>query len=141
MTHSLVHSPPIFDDPNHPEFKPCFEKHGFVILSNAVEGGPAVVEKNFWKDIGEITAGSTSQDNFSDPGAVWLPSLRGIMSTRGIVHGRFAWKVKQSERVKQAFATLFDEQDLVVSMDCVIADRKDVKSPSFWLHKDQWHGD
>ena len=49
----------------------------------------------------------------------WHVDLRGIVSG-SIAQGAGAWYVRGLPRVKQAFAQIWGDEDLIVSMDCVL---------------------
>lgn len=113
------------------------QDHGYAILNGILR---VEVEKrrfleNFWAAMSSIlpTMDPQRRDTWNFP-----KGFRGIVSTYGLPQADFAWMARASPRMRLAFSRIFDTQDLVVSLDAVIAEEgipRSVLPP--WLHKDQ----
>lgn len=67
----------------------------------------------------------------------------GLMATRGLPHGKFAWKCRLNEKIKKLFGIIFHEDNsdaLATGLDCPFFSPLDaeVQSANYeWLHVDQ----
>jgi hypothetical protein len=77
--------------------------------------------------------------------AKWCESLgkRGVVSQRGLAHGKFAWQSRLHPNVRHVFSTLFgvDSKDMTTGLDCPFWASLEVSSVSKpnlqWLHCDR----
>eukprot|EP00931_Biecheleriopsis_adriatica_P027994 TRINITY_DN16743_c1_g1_i1.p1 TRINITY_DN16743_c1_g1~~TRINITY_DN16743_c1_g1_i1.p1 ORF type:complete len:473 (+),score=75.02 TRINITY_DN16743_c1_g1_i1:47-1465(+) len=128
-----------FKNPEDSRFAAFFRANGFVVLKDVLKKPTHTkLLSEFWKAWEHVNPACRRKQRDS-----WAFPLgyKSIQPHYGLAQSDFAWMVRQSPRVKQAFASLFKEQDLVVSMDAVILSDRNFQraSPSLkpWLHKDQ----
>lgn len=130
---SLSSGSAIFGEPNG-DFLLHLREQGYAILQGVLGDGSSFMDE-FWKAmtlvVPDLDARRPQTWNFPK-------GFRGIVSSYGLPQADFAWMVRGHPRIRQAFARMFDTDDLVVSLDAVIAQAQNAKSklPS-WLHKDQ----
>lgn len=65
---------------------------------------------------------------------------KGLCFAYGITHEDFAWEIRQEPGVVDAFAKVFDTEDLIVSFDgfnFTFPTRTDMKENTPWPHQDQ----
>lgn len=113
------------------------QQKGFAVVTDIL--GPSnytAFLDEFWKAMEHVTPGVKKADV-----STWslLPKgNKGLVSDCGVPQADFAWRIRQSSKVKSIFATIFKTDELVVSLDSVIiqALKQKTKRPS-WLHKDQ----
>ncbi|KAH9842200.1 Phytanoyl-CoA dioxygenase [Teratosphaeria destructans] len=65
---------------------------------------------------------------------------KGMCMSYSVAHEDFVWRVRSEPGVIDAFATVYDDQDLIVSFDAVnfgFGNRKDLPPNKPWPHQDQ----
>ncbi|KAI0476580.1 hypothetical protein GGR56DRAFT_481415 [Xylariaceae sp. FL0804] len=80
-----------------------------------------------------------------DPSTVQEKNLpimneKGMCMGYGVPHEQFTWDIRQEPGVVDAFAKVYDTDDLIVSFDAVnytFPNRKDLKPNTPWPHQDQ----
>jgi len=120
---------------------------GYVVFDQVIS--PAQCQQalaRFWEWIGEVTSGRVLQSRLESY-RYWPPSLnRGaILAYCGIGQSEFCWGVRDRPEIRKAFATLWQDDDLLVSFDgaCVMRPwHYDLswKSHERWFHVDQHPG-
>lgn len=103
------------------EWLPYLKENGYVVLKGVAS--EAVLEETldgFWKDMENL--GNIKRDDVSTwgdenwPG--WLHT--GFLLSHGLPHSKTCWNLRSLPSVKQAFAKIWDTENLVVSMDLMI---------------------
>lgn len=87
------------------------------------------------KPIQDVIDGKKHWPINSIPGIV----SKGFITTRGIPQGKFAWKMRTNEKVRDLFKLLHNSDDLVVGTDVVFfnTENKKTQSTNMWPHADQ----
>jgi len=127
---------PIFTEPSD-DFLRHFEEHGYAVLKGVL--GSQAAQNNFLQGFWQaMTTIMPSLDPKRRETWIFPKGFRGIITTYGLPHADFAWAVRSAPRIREAFARIFGTEDLVVSLDAVIAQEGVSKSKlPPWLHKDQ----
>jgi len=117
-------------------FRRHLAAHGYAVLRGVLGGaGAAKLTETFWREMSLVVPGLQPGDpstwNFPHGG-------HGICASYGIPQADFAWHVRTSPRAYEAFRCVFNEDDLVVSLDAVFLARGAAgMRPRPWLHRDQ----
>eukprot|EP00438_Fugacium_kawagutii_P018326 Skav212475 [mRNA] locus=scaffold385:379702:381305:- [translate_table: standard] len=125
---------PIFCEANQ-DFLAHLRENGFAILKGVLGDASHAFREEFWKAMTSVVPGLdiAKEDTWNFP-----KGFRGIVTSYGLPHADFAWMIRAHPRIRQAFASIFGTEDLVVSLDAVIAQAQNSKSKlPGWLHKDQ----
>lgn len=126
----------LFREPDE-AFLRHLDVHGYAVLQNIL-GSPAERQRfldAFWA---ALTAVVPSQNPSRRETWRFPKGFRGIVTSYGLPQADFAWMVRLSPRIHQAFSRIFGTEDLVASLDAVIAEEGIAKRPLRpWLHKDQ----
>ena len=124
----------VFLEPNA-DFLWHLREYGYAVLQGVLGEDCGRFQDEFWSAMASVVPRL-------DPSRVetWTfpKGFRGIVTSYGLPHADFAWMVRAHPRMRQAFAHIFGTEDLVVSLDAVIAQAgaSTTKLPQ-WLHKDQ----
>jgi len=109
------------------------EKYGFVVIKECMsrlEVEDAVSE--LWIDLEKQNEGLKRNDP-STWDACWFKSKQPCAGAPGLLpslaQSSGAWKVRGQSKVKRSFASIWKTDDLITSMDCVIAWRP------WWMNK------
>jgi len=132
---------------NDPQAAVHLHERGYVVFDSVIS--PAECEQalnHFWDWIGEVT-GERVVRGWLESYRHWPPALdRGaILAYCGIGQSEFCWGVRDRPKVRKAFSTLWQEDDLLVSFDgaCVMRPwhyEPSWKSHESWFHVDQHPG-
>lgn len=131
-------------------------EHGYVVTSGALTDSQVEHAKDlFWEfihglpnRINGLYEGYTRGDVSRDDPTTWFDPLwpadplTGICSRFGSNHSPFAWFVRSQKRVKEVFAAVWNDDDLLVSFDAINAFRPWQVCPKWktqggWFHVDQ----
>ena len=101
------------------------DEYGYVVIadvSTAAENIAAI--DRFWAHLLDKSPQLDRHcpDTWQEP--AWLPSRdNGIWGSHGANHSEFCWTTRLLPRVRQAFACVWDTEDLIVSFDAANAFR------------------
>ena len=127
---------PIFPEANM-DFLRHLEERGFAVLEgilSSVQSCHSFLEE-FW---GAMTAVVPGLDPLQERTWNFPKGFRGIVTSYGLPQADFAWRIRAHPRVQDAFSRIFKTNDLVVSLDAIIAEARAAKTRlAPWLHKDQ----
>jgi ectoine hydroxylase-related dioxygenase (phytanoyl-CoA dioxygenase family) len=121
-------------------------EHGFVVIANALtsaqaEHGIALT----WDYLEGLGTGIDRNDTSTWHDDRWPINVHGgIIPSQGIGHSQAQWFIRSVPAVKQAFAAVWDDHELLVSFDGMALWRPTVVHPEWqtnrggsWLHIDQ----
>lgn len=126
----------LFNEPSE-AFLKHLEVHGYAILVGVL-GEKAERDrflKLFWDAMCMVVPNTDPKER-----ETWRfpQGFRGIVTSYGLPQAAFAWQVRLAPKLRGAFARIFGTEDLVVSLDAVIAEPGIPRSRlAPWLHKDQ----
>lgn len=90
--------------------------HGYVVIRGVADAGEVEAATSlFWDDIEDLYAISRSD---SDTWSAWAVDERGLMA--GLTQSAGAWAIRGLPKLRQAYARIWGEDDLLVSMDVVL---------------------
>jgi hypothetical protein len=134
---------------NNPEqvfgdFRDDILRDGYAVVKGAVARERAELYAEEMYNYLETFKGGLGFKRF-DPSTYkeeFLPviSEKGMCSGYGVNHESFTWDIRCEPGVVDAFAKVFDTEDLIVSFDAVnfaLPNRKDTKENKPWPHQDQ----
>jgi ectoine hydroxylase-related dioxygenase (phytanoyl-CoA dioxygenase family) len=136
-------SPPRFDS-NDPYITTYFKEHGYVVIRNVANKEQQETGVSLFWDLCESKQPALKRN---DP-STWItdhwvasPSV-GIMSGYGIGQSEFLWYARLLPKVREAFATIWGNDDLLVSYDGCGVFRPPEINPKWrtdgaWYHIDQ----
>ena len=105
-------------DIGDPSWQQHLTEHGYCVVKGVADGQQlATARALFWDDIETAKPGVRRGD--AATWRQWNVDLRGIVSG-SIAQGAGAWYVRGLPRVREAFAQIWGDEDLIVSMDCVL---------------------
>jgi len=111
------------------EWKVHLERYGFVVIANALDkDGVEKAKELLWTDIEKQNPG-TDRTKSSTWKRVPFKNYTGIIAE--LAQSAGAWHVRGAPKVREAFAKIWGTNELLVSMDCVIAWRP-------WWLQDEW---
>lgn len=93
------------------------------------------VDADLKKVIDSVKSGSKHWPKSSLPGIVG----KGFLSTHGMPQGKFAWKLRTNQKVKEIYQFLHGDDDLVVGTDVAFlnTDSRTLYDTDLWPHADQ----
>lgn len=101
-----------------PAWRQHLAEQGFCVIKTvADEQQLAAARRLFWDDI-EATKKGVRRDD-AQTWKQWHIDQRGIVSG-SLAQGKGAWYVRGLPRIKTAFAEIWGDDDLIVSMDCAL---------------------
>ncbi|KAK9425637.1 putative Phytanoyl-CoA dioxygenase [Seiridium unicorne] len=126
------------------DFRDNIVRDGYVVVKGAVPRERAEKYAEEMYNYLETFKGGLGFKRF-DPSTYreeFLPviSERGMCSGYGVNHESFTWDIRCEPGVVDAFAKVFDTDDLIVSFDAVsfaLPNRKDTAENKPWPHQDQ----
>lgn len=122
------------------------ESEGFVVIANAL--APSEAEQALdltWEYLESLGTGVDRGDVETWHDDRWPVTVHGgIIPSQGIGHSSAQWYIRSAPAVKQAFAAVWDDDDLLVSFDGMALWRPTDINPDWatgrggaWLHVDQ----
>ncbi|KPI36308.1 uncharacterized protein AB675_7370 [Cyphellophora attinorum] len=143
-TSGLIEPPAAFADIVGPydDFRGELHDKGFVVIKNAIPRERAI---QYQEKAYEWLQSFPGDLDFSNP-ETWiaknLPLQNGIKVYihYGVAHEKFVWDAKQEPGVLDAFAKLWQTDELLVSFDGInitFPNRKDIPRRAAWEHIDQ----
>merc|ERR1712137_784507 len=97
------------------------EEHGYCVLANVADAQAIEQAKSLvWDFLESVPETQVKRNNLSTWGIEgdWLPSpSNGILGGFGFGQSAFCWHARLLPGVKQAFAAIWDSDDLIVSFD------------------------
>ncbi len=129
-----------------PESVAHLEQEGFVIVADALsdEQTDHAIDLT-WQYLAELGTGIDRSDPTTWGDDRWPVAVHGgIIPSQGIGHSEAQWFIRSVPAVKQAFAAVWDDDDLLVSFDGMALWRPTSVDPEWrtnrggsWLHIDQ----
>ena len=122
------------------------DEHGFVVLANALSAQEAEHAMSLlWDYLEELGTGIDRTDVSTWDDDRWPTAVHGaILPSYGVGHSAAQWYIRDIPKVKQAFARVWDSDDLLVSFDGVTIWRPWTYNSNWrtnegnsWLHIDQ----
>ena len=122
------------------------EEHGFVVVANVLDADQTATAIDLtWQFLEELGTGIDRSDPSSWSDDRWPVAVHGgIIPSQGIGHSAAQWFIRSAPAVKQAFAAVWDDDDLLVSFDGMALWRPASVEPAWqtnrggsWLHIDQ----
>ena len=136
-----------------PRFEPTdqaamryLDEHGFVVIAHALSTNEAEQAVNLlWDYLEQLGTGINRFDASTWDNDRWPVSVHGgILPSLGIGHSPAQWFIRNSTRIHQAFASVWETEDLLVSFDGVSLWRPWLANAGWktneggsWLHIDQ----
>ena len=121
-------------------------QHGFVVVDQALNAAQASHALTLtWDYLEGLGTGIDRSDAASWSDDRWPVAVHGgIIPSQGIGHSAAQWFIRSVPAVKQAFAAVWDDDDLLVSFDGMALWRPPAVDPAWrtnrggsWLHIDQ----
>ena len=121
-------------------------EHGFVVVAEALDQAQtATALRMTWEYLEGLGTGIDRNDPTTWGDDRWPVSVHGgIIPSQGIGHSEAQWFIRTTPAVKQAFAAVWDTDDLLVSFDGMALWRPPSVEPAWrtnrggsWLHIDQ----
>ncbi|MFK8024089.1 MAG: phytanoyl-CoA dioxygenase family protein [Ilumatobacter sp.] len=144
LTPEYVHVPRF--PAGSPESVEHLESEGYVVIANALSSDEAdrALELT-WEYLENLGTGVDRRDITTWGDDRWPVNVHGgIIPSQGIGHSAAQWYIRSVPAVKQAFASVWDDDDLLVSFDGMALWRPITFDPSWatdrggsWLHIDQ----
>ena len=114
----------IFSEPNQ-DFLVHLEQNGYAVLQGVLGNAVQCFRDEFWR---AMTSVVPDLDYRNEQTWNFPKGFRGIVTSYGLPHADFAWMIRAHPRLRHAFASIFGTNDLVVSLDAVIAQAQNSKS-------------
>jgi hypothetical protein len=97
------------------------EEHGVVVLKNVLSSEEVTTAKDlYWQWAEGLGNGLKRDDQTTWDQERWPGHITGITSSNGLAHSESAWFVRTRPKVKESFVTIWSEEDLISSYDCVL---------------------
>jgi len=139
----LPYSPPKFPEMDHTALE-YLQQNGYVVLSGMASPDQiAEAEDIFWastqdwyKDVKRTNVHSWTNENWE----CVANTASGVVSNSGSAHLPFMWYVRGLPKIKQAFANIWGDDDLLVSFDGYGVFRPPEvygQTKNSWFHLDQ----
>lgn len=122
------------------------DTHGFVVIAGALSGSETAQALSLtWDYLEELGTGIDRNDVATWDDDRWPVAVHGgIIPSQGIGHSAAQWFIRSIPSVKQSFAAVWDDEDLLVSFDGMALWRPPSVDPNWltnrggsWLHIDQ----
>ncbi|KAK8070560.1 hypothetical protein PG997_010763 [Apiospora hydei] len=134
-------------DQHFNDFRDDILRDGYAVIKGAVPRARAdAYAESMWTYLETFkNSGRGLGFRRDDPSTYTEPHLpvineKGMCSGYGVNHEDFAWSIREEPGVVDAFAQVFDTDDLLVSFDAVnmaLPGRKDLPANKPWPHQDQ----
>lgn len=134
---------PRFDVSDTAGFTAYLEANGYVVIANVASASEIAESKTQFWDFVESIGHMRRHEPATWIDDNWLPNRRnGIFSSRGVNHSPFAWNIRCLPKVKEAFAAVWQTNELLVSFDATNVFRpwtlsRDYLTKGGWWHVDQ----
>jgi len=122
------------------------DQHGYVVVKSALSPAQATTALNLtWDYLEALGTGIDRNDVSTWADDRWPVAVHGgIIPSQGIGHCAAQWSIRSVPAVKEAFAAVWDDEDLLVSFDGMALWRPPSVDPDWrtnrggsWLHIDQ----
>eukprot|EP01116_Phalansterium_solitarium_P004776 TRINITY_DN158_c0_g1_i2.p1 TRINITY_DN158_c0_g1~~TRINITY_DN158_c0_g1_i2.p1 ORF type:complete len:356 (+),score=38.99 TRINITY_DN158_c0_g1_i2:115-1182(+) len=130
--------------PGDPNARAFFQENGYAVFSNVAEAHQLESAVDlFWQHLEETSNGRISRSDLATwdddnwPGVLEV----GINSQNGIGQSGFQWFCRGIPEVKRAFATIWQDDNLLVSFDAAGAFRPAQYNPRWRTNAGWWHVD
>lgn len=119
---------------------------GFVVIANVLDSEQTAEALDLtWRFLEDLGTGIDRHDPSTWSDDRWPIAVHGgIIPSQGIGHSAAQWFIRSAPGVKQAFASVWDDDDLLVSFDGMALWRPSSVEPEWqtnrggsWLHIDQ----
>lgn len=133
-------------DAGSPESIAYLREQGFVVIKSALASGETAHALDLtWEFLEGLDTGISREDPSTWGDDRWPIAVHGgIIPSQGIGHCAAQWFIRSVPAVKQAFAAVWDDDDLLVSFDGMALWRPPAVDPAWrttrggsWLHIDQ----
>jgi len=118
-----------FDVTDDEKWLKYLETHGYCVIADAVSSeGVEKAKSLLWKDISKLWGGTEREDpsTWKDPP---FKSYTGIIPE--LAQSAGAWSIRGEPAIRKAYSKIWKTEELIVSMDCVIAWRP-------WWTNERW---
>jgi ectoine hydroxylase-related dioxygenase (phytanoyl-CoA dioxygenase family) len=120
------------------------KEHGYCILSGVADAESVEHARNLiWDFLENVPDAQAKREDPSTWEDRWIPSsTNGLIGVHGFGQSNFCWHARTLPKVRQAFETIWDCKDLIVSFDGgnafrPWANKPDWKTAGGWWHVDQ----
>jgi hypothetical protein len=129
-----------------PELVDHLDEHGFAVVASALGPGEATAAvQMLWDYLEALGTGIDRNNATTWEDDRWPTAVHGgILPGHGIGHCAAQWYVRSFESIKKSFASVWDDDDLLVSFDGVSLWRPWGRNPAWrtkqassWFHIDQ----
>jgi hypothetical protein len=109
------------------------EEHGFVVIANALDGNQnSTALSLIWEYLENLGTGIDRNNRETWDNDRWPTAVHGgILPGHGIGHSAAQWFIRDMPAVKKSFASIWDDEDLLVSFDGVALWRP-------WTYRESW---
>lgn len=144
LTAEYVHVPRF--DAGSPESVKYLDEQGFVVIAGVLDDEQTSHALDLtWTFLEELNTGIDRDDPSTWSDDRWPVNVHGgIIPSQGVGHSAAQWFIRSARGVKQAFAAIWDDDDLLVSFDGMALWRPSSIEPDWqtnrggsWLHIDQ----
>ncbi len=137
-------TPSVFPVDATEEWRRHLEKEGYVILRNVLGEKMDTYLECLLEDINKINPNANLKSLHEVKDLHLGLSRRGLLYTLGFPHGKFAWAIRQHEKIQDIWKDLYQTQEVMGSIDVpaiTLSDPNftvvDNKTHDEWLHWDQ----
>ncbi len=132
--------------PGSPESLAYLHEHGYVVIAGALSPAECGAALDLtWDYLEELGTGIDRHDWTTWGDDRWPTAVHGgILPGHGVGHSAAQWFIRSAPAVKQAFAAIWDDDDLLVSFDGMALWRPWALNEAWrtnrggsWLHIDQ----
>mmetsp|Transcript_41933 Transcript_41933/g.121316 ORF Transcript_41933/g.121316 Transcript_41933/m.121316 type:complete len:432 (-) Transcript_41933:44-1339(-) len=136
---------PRFDVSATEQWLAYLEEHGYCVLAGVADAEAVAQAKSLlWDFLEAIPGTAVRRGDASTWGKAggWLPSAgNGILGGFGFGQSAFCWQARLLPRVRQAFAAIWETEDLIVSFDGGGVFRPWARKPEWRTEGSWWHMD
>ncbi|KAL2785527.1 hypothetical protein BJX66DRAFT_343035 [Aspergillus keveii] len=127
---------------NYGDFRDALNRDGYAVVKGAI---PIERAKNYANEFYTYLEDFDLGYKRDDPSTVKRANLpvineKGMILAYGVTHEKWVWDIRSEPGVIDAFAKVYDDEDLIVSFDVVnvqFANREDMPENKPWPHQDQ----
>ncbi|CEL04048.1 hypothetical protein ASPCAL05181 [Aspergillus calidoustus] len=128
--------------PKGRDFRDALNRDGYAVVKGAI---PLERAKKYANEFYTYLEGFDLGYKRDEPSTVKRANLpvineKGMILAYGVTHEKWVWDVRSEPGVIDAFAKVYDDEDLIVSFDVVnvqFANREDMPENKPWPHQDQ----
>ncbi|KAL2867669.1 phytanoyl-CoA dioxygenase family protein [Aspergillus lucknowensis] len=127
---------------NYGDFRDALNRDGYAVVKGAI---PLDRASKYADEFYSYLEGFDLGYRRNDPSTVKRANLpvineKGMILAYGVTHEKWVWDIRGEPGVIDAFAKVYDDEDLIVSFDVVnvqFSNREDMPENKPWPHQDQ----